>query len=267
MDLTREADFFKEISALLLQFVDKIKDNPKITVRKEIPGDFATNVDTEVEEKIVSLLKKAFPEDSVLAEEGQSETNITRGRVWIIDPICGTINLERGLQMYCTNIALASDGELIASCVVDYCTETYYWSIGDNQIFKESSLLSLEPRDSDGSVLVDIDLGATYELKDEQIDSYSSLIGKLLKKTGWILNSLNSSVGFLYVAIGKLDGVYNVANKPWDVAASVFLVRQSGGAATDFQGNDWDLSESKGLILTRDAKVHKVLLDTHKELP
>ena len=41
-----------------------------------------------------------------------------------------------------------------------------------------------------------------------------------------------------YVASGRLDGFFEYNLNPWDVAAGAFIVQQSGGTVTDFNGGN-----------------------------
>ena len=95
-----------------------------------------TEGDIKIEEFIIREIYKQFPEDLIIAEETNSHTILkSTGRYWLIDPICGTSNYNRGGNLFATNIALAENGKLIAGCVIDHCEGNYIWSIGENQIF------------------------------------------------------------------------------------------------------------------------------------
>lgn len=71
--------------------------------------------------------------------------------------------------------------------------------------------------------------------------------------------SLNSSLGFAYTAIGKIDGFLNVYNHPWDICASAFLLQQVGGTLTELDGSEWSIT-SVGAIGAKDSLVHQKLL-------
>ena len=59
--------------------------------------------------------------DAILAEEsGEHPTDAGtaptagRGRVWVIDPLDGTVNYANGIPFFCVSIALAIDGRAAA---------------------------------------------------------------------------------------------------------------------------------------------------------
>ena len=79
----------------LAPFVDEIKNYAldgyykDFSIRTKPDGSVVTDIDVLVEKKIIKLLNKEFPNDSILGEE----TGFTKGTndiTWIIDPIDGT---------------------------------------------------------------------------------------------------------------------------------------------------------------------------------
>ena len=97
MNLQSETQFFHNIAIIVRQLVTSYDGKASVAQYKDILGDYATEVDIAVERLIVAEIQKRFPGDAVLAEEGHSDAVIPVGRIWIIDPICGTSNLGRGM--------------------------------------------------------------------------------------------------------------------------------------------------------------------------
>ena len=262
MNNSPESTFFHHIVPLVREVVKRGGNQPSIVVTKEIEGDYATETDIAVENCIVEELAKAFPDDMIMAEEGHAAADIPEGRIWIIDPICGTNNLGRGLSSFCTNIALADGGTVVASCVIDHARGDYFWSVGDNTVYVNDSPLDPHARDDRPDICIDIDLGALPNTDGQRRDSQYAAARRLTDVPGYLLISLNSSLGFAYAAVGKIDGFINAYNHPWDIAAASFLVQQSGGIITDLSGNTWSLT-SVGAIGARTEQVHRSLLEAY----
>lgn len=258
--LQKEKDFFIAIAPKLRQLVSSYGEHVAVAEHKHVSSDYSTVVDVAAEELIVSELQMLFPGDQILAEEGHSDTAIPETRVWIIDPICGTNNLGRGINNFCTNIALSDNKTLIAACVVDYSNGDFIYSIGDNKVYCNNEII--EPRESDRGTTIDIDLGALPKGVQSHNDTHVKFIANLLRDTDYMLLSLNTSLSFTYVATGKLDGVVNAHNFPWDICAPAFLVQQSGGIITDLRGNPWSIT-SDGAIVAKNAEVYRTLLDCY----
>lgn len=87
----------QEIISWIYEAAERIKaglgDALKVD-QKSGRTDLVTNVDKETQDFIVSKIKAFDPEARILGEEnGQDETPIDHGRVFVIDPIDGTLNL------------------------------------------------------------------------------------------------------------------------------------------------------------------------------
>lgn len=258
-NLQQEAEFFHFIAGAVRDLVSSSGKNITIAKHKK-EGDFATQVDVDVENLIVEEIKKRFPQDQILAEEKFTNTTIPKGRIWIIDPICGTNNLARGIKNFCTNIALAENNQLIASCVIDHSQNDYFWSIGGRRVYINDTLLDSKEERFD--VIIEVDFGAILRVDKAQREKYTRFLKKLITETNYYLFSLNSSLGFAYTAIGKIDGFFNIANNPWDICASSFLIQQSGGVISDISGKPWTL-KSVGMIAAKNEELHKKLLETY----
>ena len=78
-----------------------------------------TIADREASRIIVDGLSAAFPEDGILSEEEKddAELRLTRGRVWIIDPIDGTAGYIAHDGDFAVHIGLAEKGLPIAGVV------------------------------------------------------------------------------------------------------------------------------------------------------
>lgn len=261
--LEQERDFFHYIAPKIRELVLGFEGKAAISVQKT-SMDYSTEVDIAVEDMIVAELRTRFPNDQILAEEGHSDTVIPNGRIWIIDPICGTTNLGRELTTFCTNIALADNNQLIASCVVDHSQNNYFWSVGDNEVYINDRLLKPKQKTGEMGFVIDVDMGAATKtnVDNDGLERYTVFLNRLLTTTEYIPFSLNTSLGFAYSAIGKIDGFVNIYNHPWDICAASFLLQQAGGVITGIDGQPWTLT-TVGAIGARDAAVHKQLLDVY----
>ena len=89
--------------------------------------DVVTEVDHLSEALILDAIRAAFPGDALLAEEtgehdggahGQTATSGV-GRVWVVDPLDGTINYANGIPFFCVSIALVEAGRPVVGVVHD----------------------------------------------------------------------------------------------------------------------------------------------------
>lgn len=264
MNLQAEKEFFYQIAVMVRNLVQGYAGQVSVTDYKTTAGDYATEVDVAVENMIVDKIRELFPADLILAEEGFKDTQITNDRIWIIDPICGTTNLGRGLKSFCTNIALAQHGRIIAACVIDHSQPDFFWSIGGGQVFINDTLSVRRAADERFGVAVDVDIASLYAVEPSVKKRHSEAVYKLTLQPGYVVQSPNSSLGFAYTAVGKIDGFLNVFSYPWDISAAAFLIQQSGGVVTDLNGDDWSL-KSVGAIGAANSAVHQKILAAYTQ--
>ncbi|MCK4951916.1 MAG: inositol monophosphatase, partial [Gammaproteobacteria bacterium] len=76
---------------IIARYVDKVDS---LTIDTKQHNDFVTEVDRSAEQEVISVLRKAFPDHSILAEEsGTSDArNGSDEFQWVIDPLDGTTN-------------------------------------------------------------------------------------------------------------------------------------------------------------------------------
>ena len=88
--------------------------------------DVVTEADHLSEELIIESIRAYHPADAILAEEsgehhavaGEAPTS-GRGRVWVIDPLDGTVNYANGIPFFCVSIGLVVDGRPTVGVVHD----------------------------------------------------------------------------------------------------------------------------------------------------
>ena len=104
-------------------------------VVKKSAKDVVTEADHQSEEAIIGFIREAFPGDAILAEEsGHSEAGDAGGptdgagsvapvdpdhRIWIIDPLDGTVNYAAGIPHFCTSVGFAVGGRPVVGVVID----------------------------------------------------------------------------------------------------------------------------------------------------
>lgn len=263
MDIRLEevSRFFHEVSPKILNLVaQSYKKSHTIKHKDHSTGiDFVTEADIEVENIIVGEIKSRFPEDQIIAEENFSHIKPSdKGRLWIIDPICGTSNFAKKIKLFATNIALAIDGILVASCVIDHSQNEYIWSVGENTILINKNKIKTEKTTL--GVRIEVDLPGLTKSAKEIKEKHARFIYRLLTETKYIAVTYGTSLGFAYLSLARIDAYVSPDIRLWDMAAANFLTQQAGGIVTDIRGLPWTLTSSS-VLAARDKLLHKELLN------
>jgi len=82
-----------------------------LEVRAKQANDFVTQVDRAAENAAIDIIRRAYPEHAILAEES-GETSPGAEYLWIIDPLDGTTNFIHGFPQYAVSIAVQHRGTL-----------------------------------------------------------------------------------------------------------------------------------------------------------
>lgn len=256
-ELEKEKNFFHDISPKIIKLVNNFqKSTLTLTHKSGSALNYATEGDIAVEKLLASEIRRLFPTDLIHGEELSSTQRIDKGRVWLIDPICGTSNFARGFNTFATEIALSQDNKLIAGCVVDHSGPNYMWSVGGNKVFVNKDKLVYKKHPG---TKVEIDMGTIPNLTPSQREPLVKITERLMRETDYTISSYDSSLNSIYVASGKLDAYIMLIVDPLHFAAAIFLVQQSGGIVTDFSGSPWTL-QSKNTDLSHDKKLHEELI-------
>jgi myo-inositol-1(or 4)-monophosphatase len=78
-----------------------------------------------------------------------------------------------------------------------------------------------------------------------------------LRRTG------TAALDLCYVAAGRFDGFWEVKLNPWDMAAGVVILREAGGAITDFKGNPHSIYGQE--LAASNGAIHQAMLNVLKE--
>ena len=84
-------------------------------------NDIVSFVDEGAQDIIVGLIRRAYPDHHILAEEGfnpaELEPRHREGYSWIVDPLDGTTNFMHGVPQYAISIALILNGKAMLGLI------------------------------------------------------------------------------------------------------------------------------------------------------
>jgi myo-inositol-1(or 4)-monophosphatase len=211
--------------------------------------NLVTDVDLASEELIVGRIRRAFPSHSILAEEKHNGSG--DGAIkWVIDPLDGTTNYAHGYPSFSVSIGLEIAGEVEWGAVIDPMrNELYEARRGHGARCNGQSLSVSAVRSLDGSLLA---TGFPYDIRTSSVNNLNNFCAFAMRTQG-IRRSGSAAIDLCHVAAGRLDGYWELKLSPWDCAAGYLMVREAGGAVTNFRGRPGSIYEreviaSNGLI-------------------
>ncbi len=192
--------------------------------------DLVSEADLKAEEMI---LRQIPPDDDVLAEE-TGERSTGAERLWIVDPLDGTINFLHGIPFWSVSIALLQQGRLEVAVVHAPALGMTFTATRDQGCRLEGVEVSVSDTDTLGDAI--LATGFPYA-RDTVADNNFDNISRVGLLAGGLRRFGSAALDLAFTACGKLDGFWELHLEPWDVAAGVLLVREAGGRVTDFGGD------------------------------
>ncbi len=224
-------------------------------VEKNGPHDLVTVADRLAEEHLTASLTAILPGSVVVGEESvhadPAVYDALRGDapVWIVDPVDGTRQFVRGEAGFCTLVALAHRGELLASWTYAPVLDEMAVAIrGRGATLNGRTLHAGSPEP--GAVLDVATSHPDYTTPEQK----RALLGL---RTEGVRPRPCGSAGLEYLAVarGELDGIAFSWEYAWDHAAGLLLVAEAGGAHTTVAGEPFRIAGGNALPFTaaRDA--------------
>lgn len=255
VEMRRELEFATEVAEkagkLLLRHFGRLKPEE---VSYKGRRNVVTVADKEAETLIVEHIRSTFPEDSVLAEETTRDA-VNAPRLWVVDPLDGTVNFAHGVPIFCVSIALMVKGETVLGVVHAPVAGETWWATQNGGAFLNNNPCTVsQTTDIRKSLLA---TGFAYireETKHNNLPNFNrlNLMAEGVRRTG------SAALDLCYVACGRYDGFWELYLWPWDVAAGSLIVKEAGGVVTDLKGsNDFIFSFN---IAASNGKIHEKLL-------
>lgn len=230
----------------------------KIKVSEKKNAGLVTNIDIAAENAALKILRKKFPDFSVLAEESDphSTSKGAAGR-WIIDPLDGTTNYVHGFPMFCVSIAAEWEGEIVVGVIYHPILKDLYIAVRGKGATVNKKRIKVSTTSKLNHCL--LTTGFTYRkdhLLHREMEAFERLSGiaRAVRRPG------SAALDLAYTARGVFDGFWERRLSPWDVAAGALIVEEAGGQVTDFHGKKFSIHSKE--LLASNQLLHQPLLQT-----
>ena len=218
--------------------------NEGLEVRHKSKADLVTAADTAIEAFMIEKVQTHFPGHSVNAEETGQHVG-DNDHEWFIDPIDGTLNYAHGLPQYAISVGYAHKGELKLGVIANPPMQEYFSAeAGKGAWLNGKPIRVSETRELIDSMLI---TGFRYNLLDTPRSNINNFI-RLAHEVQTVRRLGSAALDLAYVACGRVEGFWEIALNPWDVAAGILIIREAGGIVSTLHGEGHLLKGSVDIL-------------------
>jgi len=218
-------------------------------------GSPVTDADLEVDRLLKERLGAARPDYGWLSEETADDpTRLTKSRLFVVDPIDGTVAFIKERPFWAVSIAVVEDGQPVAGIVhAPELDETFTAIVGGGAFLNGAAITASAQDIVEGMGM----------LGDRQ------MFGHPAWPTPWPEMRIETRNSIAYrmclVADGRFDAAIALTSKnEWDLAAADLICREAGALVTDHRGRGYSYNrpdpKEPSLVCAAPA-VHPLILD------
>lgn len=224
-------------------------------------GSPVTSADIAVDTLLKDRLLSARPDYGWLSEEtADSPDRLSKRRIFIVDPIDGTVAFMKAKPWWCVPIAVIEDGRPVAAVIhAPQLNETFEATLGGG------ARLNGKP----------ITASDTDALEDASMLADAALMQSPRWPEPWPPMRFEKRNAIAYrmalVAAGAFDAAVAISPKwDWDIAAGDLIAQEAGARVTDHHGNGWVFNRpdprQPSLVCSAPA-LHPLILERTRPIP
>ncbi|MEO5764329.1 MAG: inositol monophosphatase family protein [Casimicrobiaceae bacterium] len=190
--------------------------------------DWVSAADHAVEQQIRDALARRFPDDAMLGEEAGGAIG---ERLWVVDPIDGTLNFVHGMRYWCVSIAYVERGIRRAAAIYDPSLDELFTAAAGAGARCNGAAIRVSDCTSLDRALISQGYVHRHDL-----DAHLRLRRALLAAGAAVKDPGAGALMLAHVAAGRFDAFYEPHMHPWDALAGLLLIEEAGGIVGPYPG-------------------------------
>ena len=217
--------------------IKDFREVENLQVSKKGIGDFVTSADLSSEKAIIKILQKGYPKIEIMSEETSPKTNLNKHeKIWIIDPLDGTLNFLHGLPHFAISMAFMVNEEIISGIIYDPIKDELFWAEKGIGAFLNDKRIRVSARSQLKDSLVST--GIPWKGMESSHKNYLKILENIMKSSSGIRRYGAAALDLAYVAAGRYDAFWEFNLKTWDIAAGALIVKEAGGFVGNINKNE-----------------------------
>jgi len=253
----------REAGALLMQFFHQ-----GLKIEYKGDADLVTAADRASETLIRERISKQFPSHDVLGEE-QGLNDKGSDYRWYVDPLDGTTNFAHGYPVFCVSMALEhralehrsdAGARRVAGVVYDPTRDELFTA----EQGRGAHLNGKPIRVSKASQLKECLLATGFPSQKRHKNPNIHFYHQITLRSHGVRRAGSAALDLCNVASGRFDGFWEFNLNPWDTAAGVLIVEETGGRVSRFDGSPFEIDSRE--TLASNGLVHDALVREFQEI-
>lgn len=213
--------------------------------------DLVTNVDKNNEQLIISALKQIDPNAQILGEEGfGNQISNTTGRIFVVDPIDGTMNFVMQSTNFAIMIAVYEDGVGKLGYILDVMNQKLYHGGPQFGVYINDQRIT----SPENKPLADTLIAISGPLL---MDNVSNL-QQVAKTSRGVRMYGSAGIEISAVINGQLGGYISYL-KPWDFGAGKILAQALGLTVKGIDGKPLDMLSSTVVLVATERASQEII--------
>ncbi|MEX2007855.1 MAG: inositol monophosphatase [Candidatus Levyibacteriota bacterium] len=209
--------------------------------------------DLETEESVKNVILSFNSEAKFITEESESRSSDS-DEVWIIDPIDGSQEFTKKIDLWSILIAHTRSGTVTEGVCYFPVLDIMLYAEKGSGAFVNEKKVKVSKTNSLSSALMGFSPIQYFKDKEREIlFQAASAVGST--------RGFNSSYTNYCIATGKMDAfICSSHNKIWDNAPFLRIIEEAGGIMTDWSGKAVDTKNINSRVLASNGQLQERLL-------
>lgn len=219
--------------ALAVEAGDLLRESWESSLKTKLKDlkDVVTKYDVEIEEHIVKVLSREFPDHGFLLEEHKDISEEAEYK-WVIDPIDGTKYFAGQVPLFTVSIGLLKQENPILGTIYNPISHQLYSSYkGLEGLYKNDDLITKSNVISNRKPIISVDEGHIDALEQEDLIYTKDLYIKLTNNYHRWRAFGQGSLSLIWLCLGAVDAYLDITGftKSMDVVAGLAILKSFGG--------------------------------------
>ncbi|PID58374.1 inositol monophosphatase [candidate division KSB3 bacterium] len=205
--------------------------------------EYVSRIDIESEEMLKNGLHDICHEAGFYGEEGQRQRNYALE--WLVDPLDGTTNYLSGFDQFTISVALVKQGQPQLGVIYRPTSAEFFTAVRSQGAWHDQNML---PRQTEHHLSQSlISTGFPYRSQD-LFENFFSCAQDVLRASRGIRRTGSAALDFAYIAAGYLQGFWEADLQPYDLAAGLLMLSETGCPYSTLRQKPYNIFEDRMII-------------------